>query len=401
MLKKYLTYFVFVLFVFLSSCKEKSSSEFRIEYGSFQQTVTETGELEAVNARTFVMPRFGRYWYEMKIIGLLEHGTAVQAGDSLIYFDPSEIKKFIIDRETNLETQRANLEKTQVEIQNRKSDIRSSLLSEQAAFDLKKLQMEQFRFESEKVRKVNELEFKQAELRLEKAKQSAHFAEIIAENQLNIQKIRVRSIEQQVNDAYAILPELVIRTPIKGIFQIATKRRSREMLQIGEEVSVGNRLGSVPDLTWMKVNTVINEADFMKVSVGQSVMVRLDAMPDKTFEGEVTYISKLCRPIERDARQKVFDVIVELKVSDERLKPGMTVSCEFICNTYNDILKAPLQCVGLENGRHYVYIDQPMGMKKQEVKAIISNNTHMVIEGNIEEGQRLVPIREVAQRQDN
>jgi len=56
----------------------------------------------------------------------------------------------------------------------------------------------------------------------------------------------------------------------------------------------------------------------------------LDALPKVIFDGEVTYIGKLCRLKERNSRQKVFDVEVTIRKPDERLKPGMTVSCEFL-----------------------------------------------------------------------
>ncbi|MDA3818665.1 MAG: efflux RND transporter periplasmic adaptor subunit [Prolixibacteraceae bacterium] len=383
--------------LFFQSCSEKAEQGMRVERGDFVQTITETGELEAVNAKTFVMPRFGRYWYEMKIIGLLEHGSVVEAGDSLIQFDPSEIKKFIIDRETELETQKANLEKTYVEIENRKSDIRSTLQSEQAAFDLKKLEVEQYKFESEKVRDVKELEFEQAKIRLDKAKTRAMYQEIIAENQLQIQQIRVKRIDNQVKDAYEIIPDLTIRTPIPGIFQIATKRRSHEMLQLGDEVRMGRQLGSVPDLTWMKVNTMVDETDFLKVYPGQPVKVRLDAMPDVVFDGKITYMSKLCRLKDREGSQKVFDLEVKLNVSDERLKPGMTVSCEFICADLEDVVQAPLECVDFNEGRSFVYLKRSGKTIKQEVQTGAANNTHVVIEGNVEPGQRLIPLNQLNQ----
>jgi len=46
--------------------------------------------------------------------------------------------------------------------------------------------------------------------------------------------------------------------------------------------------------------------------------------------GEVTYIEKLCHLKNPKSRQKVFEVEVKILKPDERLKPGMTVSCEFI-----------------------------------------------------------------------
>ena len=78
-----------------------------------------------------------------------------------------------------------------------------------------------------------------------------------------------------------------------------------------------------------KVITQVNETDFLRINQGQGVIVRLDALPSVTFDGKVSYIGKLCRTKDRTSRQKIFDVEVTLLAPDERLKPGMTVSCEF------------------------------------------------------------------------
>lgn len=382
-----------VMFTF--ACKKEKTDTYEVQRGNFTQTITETGELAAINVRAFVMQRYGRYWYEMKIIGLLDHGTAVEAGDSLIQFDPSEVQRFIIDRETRLETQKANLEKMTVEVQNRKSELQSSLKSEEATFALKELELEQFRFESDKAKKVKELEFEQAKIRLNKVKKSIEYYDIIAKNQLYVQEIQVKRMIEEIKNAYDVLPQLTIRTPIPGIFQVARNRRSRDMLMIGDEVYVGRALGNVPDLTWVKVNTVVNETDFMKIYEGQQVNVRLDALPDVIFGGEVTKISRLCRPIEWGSDRKVFDVDVKILVTDERLKPGMTVSCEFICSNLTDALFVPLLCVENIGKRYYIYLKDGTRFQKMEVKAGPANNTSMVIEANVKKGQELWTVNDV------
>ncbi len=391
--------YIIILIVFASllvACNKNEKGSYKIEYGDFVQTVTETGELEAVNVRSFVMPRFGRYWYQKRIIGLLEHGENVQAGDSIIQFDPADVMRFILDRETRIEVEKANLEKIKVDIDNRRSDYQSTLRSEQASFDLKTLEVEQFRFESDRAREIKELEFEQAKIRLEKVKRSIEHYNIISEKQLQIQQILVDRIEREINAAIEVIPELTIRTPISGIFQIANKHRSRDQLQLGDQVTMGNRLGNVPDLSIMKVVTVINEADFLKVSPGQNVNVRLDALPDVVFEGKVASMSRLCRPITWGARRKVFDVEVELLVSDERLKPGMTVSCEYISAQLSDVYSIPLQCLMFEDDRHYIFIEERGNIKKTEVIPGPTNNTHVVVEGNIERGQKVIPVNELS-----
>jgi len=392
--------FTGVLALFLYSCSGPVTDQERVLEGKFRQTITESGELVAVSERAFTMPRFGRYWYNMKIIGLLDHGAAVKPGDSLIQFDPSEIKKFVIERETQLENERANLQKLLVTHDNRESELVSSIKSEEASFNLKKLEMETSRFESERIRKIKQLEFRQAEITYEKTKRRIQLNRTIAENELKIQQIRLKQVEGEVKNAYDVLPQLTIRTPIPGIFQIANKRRSRELLRVGDEVSFGNNLGSVPDLTWMKANTTINEADRSKIKMGQKVKVRLDALPNVSFDGEVSFISVLCRPYD-DVRRKVFDVEVTIRVSDERLKPGMTVSCEFIAGEFSKVLYVPNRCLLKEGNKYFLFIGTPEAYEKTRVEVLARNNSHTAVEGSIARGQTLVPVNQIDQPKNN
>ncbi len=313
-----------------SACGNKTGKSQGPDDSLTGNRIIETGELAAIDSRSFVMPRYGRHWYMMKIIGILKHGTEVKKGDSVIQLDPTDIKKYIIERESRLETQLAVLEKLHVDQQNRIQELDSRLKNETASYNLKKLELESSQFETPKNRKIKELEFEQAKLSLNKVKQLIKLNKTIEEKTLLIERIRMEQLQNEIKNAYDLLPALTIRTPISGIFQVAENRRTKEMVKIGDEIFVGNNLGNVPDLTWMKVNTAVNETDYFKLKTGQKVIVRLDALPALTFEGEVSYLGKLCQPKNNNSRQKVFEVEVRISESDERLKPGMTVSCEFI-----------------------------------------------------------------------
>ena len=321
--------FFICLFTF-SACKNSASDADSADKNRSGKTIIETGELAAVDSRAFVMPRFGR-WSSTRIIGILDHGEVVNAGDSIIQLDPSNITRNIVERETELESQLATFEKMLVNQANRGSEAESKIRSEMATYELRKLSLEAARFESERTKKIKELEFQQATITMEKQKKIMELTEIINLNDLKIQEIRVRQIQNDIQSMYDILPQMTIRTPIPGIFQILRNYRTGTLIKIGDDVYTGNPMASVPDLTWMKVNTYINENDFLKIAEGQKVIVRLDALPKVTFDGEISYVGKLCKPRDNNnPRQKVFDVEVKILKSDERLKPGMTVSCEFI-----------------------------------------------------------------------
>lgn len=292
--------------------------------------IVETGELAAIESRAFVMPRFGRMWFNLKVIGLLKHGSVVKAGDSIIQLDPADVKKMIIDKQSQLETQLAVIEKLKVDQNNKEQELNSQLKSETATFNLRKLELEAARFESERIRKINQLQFNQAKIDYAKVQRQMKSNKIIRINDMKIQVLRANQLKTELKDAKAILPKLTIRTPISGIFQIGKNWRTGDMIKIGDEVYPGNNMGNVPDLTWMKVNSSVGERDFLKIRKGQKVIVRLDALPKIKFDGEVTYIGRLCHLKDEKSKQKVFDVEVKMLKSDERLKPGMTVSCEYI-----------------------------------------------------------------------
>lgn len=294
--------------------------------------LVETGELSAVRTKAFVLPHFGRFG-SFRIIGIEEHGKQIQPGDSVIQLDPANVTKYIVDRETALESQLASLEKMLVNQENRDSEAESTIKSELATYELRKLTLEAAQFESERTRKIKELEFKQATIQLNLAKRKLELNAIINENDLKIQQIRVDQIKQDIQDAYDVIPQLTIRSTIPGIFQITRNWRSGQLLKVGDEVWRGNTMASVPDLTWMKVETQINENDFLRIHEGDKVLVRLDALPEVAFEGVISDIGLFCRAKDANKpRQKTFDVEVRLLQSDERLKPGMTVSCEFLPN---------------------------------------------------------------------
>jgi len=379
----------------LVSCKHLPIQTSPIEKGKFRQSFVETGELAAIETRSFVLPRYGRYWYEMKVIGLLDHGTEVKAGDSIIQLDPTEVKKVIIQLQDQLETEEANLKKLIVNQSNTLSEMESNLKTEEASFNLKKLEMESSRFESERNRKISELEFQQAKIGFAKVQQSIRLNRIVAANDLKVQKIKVRQLKDDIKNAKDVIPKLTIRTPIPGIFQIGINRRNGNMLKIGDAIYQGTNMGNVPNLKWMKVTTSINELDFFKVSVGQDVIIRLDAIPNVTFQGKVAEVERLCHLKDEKSHEKVFDVEVNLLESDKRLKPGMTVSCEFLCNELKDVLYVPLNCVETTPAGSYVYLKQGGSFERTEVETGPSNNTHIVIKGKFQKGQLLAPIREV------
>ncbi len=317
-----------LLGIVLFSCYSCGNLGNKTETEQQSERIVETGELQAVETYAFILQQHGRYWYENKVIGLLKHGTLIEKGDSVIQFDPSEIQKMIVDGENRLENSLAQLEKMKINQKTELFNLESQLKSESSNFELKKLELESSRFETDKIKKIKALEFEQAKIRFEQVKRSVKYKKIIMQSNLQLKESSIRRLKEEIAEKKSYLPKMTIRTPIAGIFQVG-KKWDGKTIQIGDVLYRGMLLGSVPNIKWMKVETQISELDFLKIKKGQKVTVRLDAMPKYQFKGEVSSISRFCYKKDAQSQQKVFNVEVKILESDEKLKPGMTVSCEF------------------------------------------------------------------------
>ena len=383
---------IYLPFIILSiSCGHGKSEDFTVMKGSFRQSVIESGELEAIKASNIMMPRISyQYGYQFKIIGLAEHGKIVHKGDSIIKLDPSSIFKYLLDGEDKLENELAAAHKQSVQSEENIQGLMAQMKNEQAAYDLEKLELERSKFDTDVKKRIKELKFQQATVRLKKAKRKLELTYVLEKHDQRIQKIRVFQRKSDLQSAKENLKLLLIRSPLDGIFQVSMNifTQNPQNWRLGDSPYQGVMIASIPDISRMKVKTYINEAEFMKVKPGMKVIVRLDALPSVPFNGIIKEISKICYAREKE---KVFKVVVEISDSDMRLKPGMTVSCEYILYETDKELFVPNNCLLKDKGHSYIFLKRGGSSRKVEVRCGPSNTNHTIIAGNVKPGQKLVP----------
>jgi HlyD family secretion protein len=389
-LKKSLIPFLIItlLFVVLVSCNNKKKSGYMVLNGPFIQSVIETGELQAVNASTMTMPRINSiYGYNLKIVELAEHGKNVQKGEPVIRVDPSSVQKYIIEKRESLENEIASANILKAQILNNMQDLKAQLRNEQASFDIKKLQLDKSAFESEAIRKVIELEFRQAEIRLDRIKRNLELRPKLDSLDYRIQRIKVIQKENELKAAEETLNQLIVCSQLDGIFVIERNSRTGQTIKVGDEVYLGNIVARIPDIRTMKANGIILENDISKIKPSQNVIVRLDALPSVPFHGKINKVSRVC--IEQD-KKKVFLTEVLISETDLRLKPGMTVRCEYITYEGKDDIYVPTSCILEENKHFYLFISKRGKIRKTEVTTGPSNNMYTIVSGELKPGQDLV-----------
>ena len=386
--------FLLLISSFLS-CNKGSNEVFTVMSGSFRQSIKQSGELEAVKASFIPMPSIDwQYGYQFKIIGLADHGKIVHKGDSILKLDATSVYKFIIEREDMLENELADAKKQVVQSENNIQELTAQFKSEQAAYDLKKLEVDRSKFDSDVKKRIKELEFQQETIKLNKVKRNLDLKPKLDDYDRHVQRIKVVQRQNELNNAKETLKLFLLRSPLDGIFQVAVNEWSDnpQMWKVGDTPYQGQILASIPDVTMMRVKTYINESDVKRVHQGMKVIVRLDALPSVPFNGSITEISKVC--VARD-KEKVFNIVVGIDESDLRLKPGMTVNCEYILYDSEKNMFVPNNCLLKERGHSYIFLKKGGSVRKVEVQAGAVNLNHTVITGEVKPGQKLVPFSDV------
>jgi HlyD family secretion protein len=119
-----------------------------------------------------------------------------------------------------------------------------------------------------------------------------------------------------------------IRSPIDGVVM-------EQLALVGELVLPGWPFVLVADLSEMEFVVYIPEADLNWVSLGQQVGVRVDAYPERTFEGEVTLIADEAEFTPRNIQTPnervilVYAVTIRVPNPDLALKPGLPADASF------------------------------------------------------------------------
>jgi len=375
----------------LTMCSVLSDESERVQQGSFKATITETGELLAVNSKV-INPHFWQFWIygKAKIIALEEEGAIVKKGDFVAQFDTSNVARKLKEAKAELAIAKADYEKLIVEQRSAIERLEAQLETAKAALRLAVVDTQSVQFESPVKRKISRIEFTLNTLEVEKLERKINRTREIQKEDLLIQKAKIDKSKRAIETARVTIDNFTLLATADGMIEYRRKRRENRKISIGDEVYPWESIVGLPDLSRMKVLASVNEADIGKVKTGQKVSVRLDAFPKVDFQGVVTFISKICRDKERDSNIKIFDIELLLEKSDPILRPGMTVSCEIATAELEEVFHVPLTFILEDENGYYVYVKRGLKQERIAVKLGPRNAIRVVIYGAVKQNDKLI-----------
>lgn len=220
---------------------------------------------------------------------------------------------------------------------------------------------------------LRELKAREDFLKREMARVTELIARSIATTQaheraaMDLQQVQAQIMVQleKIND-YTIL------APMDGV----VLRRDGEIGEIAEAGQILFRVGVPRPL---QVVAEVNEEDIPRVAIGQNVLFRTDAFPERKLEGKVREITPM-----GDVASKTYRVKMALP-DDIPLKPGMSVEANIVTREKANALLVPADAL---QGNALFALDGAR-VRKRAVKVGIRGARMVEILSGLAEGERV------------
>ena len=140
----------------------------------------------------------------------------------------------------------------------------------------------------------------------------------------------LRSAELNMDNMQEAMNNYTITSPISGTI-------IEKNAKAGDALSAGSDLCTIFDLSYLEMTLNVDELQVSSLSVGQSVQVTADAVPDKTYTGVVTRVS-----LKGTSNGGTTTYPVKVRIDEtDGLRPGMNANAEIVVAQAKNTLTVP------------------------------------------------------------
>ncbi len=254
-----------------------------------------------------------------------KEGQEVKKGDLLVKVNPDLIQSAVSRSQASYQNVRAGLEQAEANLKQAKADYdRNKTLFDRGV--------------------ISKADWDRAIATYETAKANKSAA-----------YYSVQSAAATVNEAKDNLTRTTIYAPMSGTISMLNVELGERV--VGTQQMAGTEILRVANLNNMEVEVDVNENDIVKVSIGDSTIVEVDAYLKKEFKGIVTEIANSAA--DNLAADQVTNFKVKVRILEESYKdltegkpetyspfrPGMTATVDIITKTRKDAIAVPISAI--------------------------------------------------------
>ncbi len=183
-----------------------------------------------------------------------------------------------------------------------------------------------------------------------------------------------------------------IYAPQDGLVAYANRGRYSYMkIEPGSNLRFRQKILTLPNLSKMQIKTAIHESVLDQVHTGQKATIKIDALPNSVYQGEVRSVAVL--PDQGNymsSDTKVYETIVVVDEEVTMIKPGMTAVVEIHIDHLTDVLTVPIQAIVQIKDQTWVYVDRNGQVERQDIELGRTNEKFVEITQGLAAGDRIV-----------
>lgn len=348
---------------------------------------------------------------------LVKEGDLVTQGQLLVKIDPEIYKSTLEQNEAQLNGQRANLANSRA----MKAQVEARLANAETNFNRQKKLWEQ--------KVISDADFETAKTNLDVAKADLE----AAKQSVKAAEFSVTSLEAALRKAHEDFRKTAVYAPADGkVSQLSVEKGER--VTGASQFSAGTELMRIANLNSMEARVEVNENDIVRVKMGDTCLIEVDAYLNRKFRGIVTQIATSSKSSVGTSVDQVTNFEVRIHIDKTSytdlipadrpdfspFRPGMSTSVEIQTRTVNNVVAVPIQAVTTredttgkrfhrkktesenENSdeskkakqnepfKEYVFVYDKGIVKLQEVKTGIQDNTWIEILSGLQQGVEVV-----------
>jgi len=308
---------------------------------------------------------------------LVKEGDRVKEGQVLARVKPDIYQANYEQIAANVNSQKANLSNSEARL----AQTEAQFVNTEASYNRNKTLFDQG--------VISKAEFDAAQAQYDVAK-----AEVQASKQtVNAARFNVYSAQASMSEASKNLSRTTIVAPVDGTISTLN-------VEVGERVagasqfSSGTEILRIADMAEMEVSASVNENEVVRLSLGDTALVDVDAYPNKKFKGIVTEIGNSANVSGVSTDQvSNFDVTIQILSSSyadmipkgatdySPFRPGMSASVEIQTEKVKQVLSVPVQSVTTRDESDLMLVDDKEKKDKKDNQATVTEFVFVIENG--------------------